>query len=397
MTAPRLRVALVSDAVAPFHLGGKETRYRELISRLAAHDVDVTVCTMRWWTDAPPIDEESGDRHVRWRALCRRWPMYRADGTRSLVQAAAFALGCLRLLRGRYDVIEADHMPGPQLLTLRIVATLKRVPLQASWHEVWGREYWREYLPGIGGRVGAIVEALSARCPDRILANSRGTAARLVDVLGVAPERVRLVENGVDLAGLAACPPVTGAALVYAGRLIEHKRLDVVLHAVRRLHDEGRPVDLDIIGDGPARETLEALGSSLGLGNHVKFHGTLPTTQDVWSRMKGARVFVSASEREGFGLAVIEAMAMGVPAVVVDHPDNEARRFVRPDVGATARAGDAADVARCIAMLLGRVHEPDATSARFVAAFPTLSWDTCAALFADACRGRATPSPLVAA
>jgi len=385
----RLNVAIVSDAVAPFHLGGKETRYEELISRLAAHDVDVTICTMRWWSDSPPDDEESGARHIRWRALCRRWPLYRADGTRSFVQAAAFSLGCLRLVRGRYDVIEADHMPGPQLITLRIVATLKRVPLQASWHEVWGREYWRAYLPGIGGIVGALVEAVSSRCPDRILANSRGTAARLIDVLGVDPSRVRLVENGVDLAGLARCVPTSGADLLYAGRLIEHKRVDVLLRALELLHERGEAVRLDIIGDGPARSALEELCAELGLADHVRFLGSLATAREVWSHMKGARVFVSASEREGFGLSVIESMAMGVPAVVADHPDNEARHFVTGDGGSCATPGDAADFAAHIAALLERDRNPVEVSERFLQKVPGLNWDRCASLFADACHGRA--------
>ena len=377
---PRVRIALVSDAVAPFHVGGKETRYNELVRRLPAHGVDITICTMKWWDGAPPPEVDG----VRYRAICRRLPLYRSDGRRSMVQALGFAGGCLRLMAGRFDVIEADHMPGPQLLSLWVVAKLRRTPLQASWHEVWGTAYWREYLGGPGASIAALVERVSAHCPDRILANSRGTADRLVEVLGVDPSRVHLVENGLDLDTIASVAAVPSAELLYAGRLIDHKRVDVLLSSVRELLAAGRPVRLDVIGDGPERSNLERLAVDLGIAHLVRFLGQLESVTEVWAHMKGARVFVSASEREGFGLSAVEAMACGTPVVVADHPDNEARRFIRPGLGESARAGSS--FAHRIASLLDDPVDRAEIRSRFSSEFPSLDWNHCAASFAAVCR-----------
>ena len=64
---------------------------------------------------------------------------------RSIGQAVRFAVACFRLLGSRFDVLEADHIPYFQVLVLRVVTTLRRKRLVVTWHEVWGKSYWRQY------------------------------------------------------------------------------------------------------------------------------------------------------------------------------------------------------------------------------------------------------------
>ncbi len=110
MAERRRRIALVTDAIAPYHRGGKEQRYRELVARLA-HDADVHVYTMKWW-DGPRVRREGA---VTYHAISPRLPLY-SGSRRSIRQAVVFALCCLRLLFARFDVLEADHMPYIQLV-----------------------------------------------------------------------------------------------------------------------------------------------------------------------------------------------------------------------------------------------------------------------------------------
>ena len=137
----------MSDAVYPWHKGGKEVRYWALNAGLARAGFDVHVYTMHWW-DGPRDQVTDG---VSYHAICRRRELYTGE-RRSIVQALVFAVACLRLLGRRFDAIEADHMPYLQLFPRRVVATLKRVPLFVTWHEVWGPAYWQEYLGPV--RVG---------------------------------------------------------------------------------------------------------------------------------------------------------------------------------------------------------------------------------------------------
>src|SRR5947199_4366773 len=100
---------------------------------------------MQWW-DGPPSHQTGG---VRFRAVCGLQELYR-DGRRSLRQSIVFACAALRLLGRRFDVIETETVPYPQIFALKLVAVLRRRRLVVTWHEVWDREQWCSQLGRIG-------------------------------------------------------------------------------------------------------------------------------------------------------------------------------------------------------------------------------------------------------
>ncbi|WP_217921098.1 glycosyltransferase family 4 protein [Miltoncostaea oceani] len=351
MSGRRPVIALVSDSILPFHRGGKELRYHEVARRLA-RTADVHVYTMRWW-DAPGPRVVDG---VAYHALCRRLPLY--DGERrSTRQAVVFALACLRLLTRRFDVIEADHMPYLQLFTLRLVATLRRRRLVATWHEVWGPAYWRRYM-GRPGRLAWWIERAAMRLPDEIIAASEETGRRLRAHLG-DDARVVVAPNGVDLDTVRAA--VAGDAptdLVVVGRLLSHKRVDMLLDAVALLHADGVPVTCRVIGDGPERAALHARADALGIADAVDFRHDVDDAADLYALVKAARVFAFPSEREGFGVAALEALACGVPVVTTSAPDNLAAALVRDSGAGVVCDPDAPALAGAVRDLLARDEAP---------------------------------------
>lgn len=314
-------IALVTDAIYPYHRGGKEARYHELAIRLALR-ADVHVYTMKWWAGGPARREYG----VSYRALCPYLPLY-VGGRRSIAQAVAFALGCLQLLGRRFDAIEADHMPYLQLFPLRLVAALRRKPLVVTWHEVWGRTYWCEYL-GHAGRLGWWVERAAMKMPDRVIAASQETAARLSGRLreGVS---VVVAPNGVDLERIGRAAPADDRSdLVVVSRLLAHKRLDLLIDTVAALRARGRQLSCRIIGQGPERAALHEHARRLGVEDLIDFRHDVVSQDELYSLLKAATVFVSPSEREGFGIAVLEALACGLPVVTTSAPDNLARHLV---------------------------------------------------------------------
>lgn len=328
-----MKITLVSDAIYPWHTGGKEVRYHELAAGLKARGYELEIATMNWW------GQEEPDDGIRYRALAPRIPMY-TDGKRSMRQGILFAGACLRLLRSDADVIEADHMPYLQLFPLWLVAKIRRIPLSVTWHEYWGRDGWDNYLGGVAGRIAALIEKAASKLPTRIVAVSEATAADLRRA-GVRPERLTLAANGVA----ARAGENARSGMVAVGRLIGHKRFDVAVRAAAELKSMGRPETLHIVGEGPERENLEKLASEAGVCELVRFHGTLATQEDLWHLVASSKVLIAPSEREGYGLAVAEAMHLGTPAVVSDHPDNASRDLVNPETGRVARAGDPASFA----------------------------------------------------
>jgi glycosyltransferase involved in cell wall biosynthesis len=315
----------VYDAAYPYHKGGGERRFYEMAHELARQGLHVDLYCMQYWDGPQTLALAEG---VEAHGLCRVRPLYTGSGRRAILPAVVFGVACVKLLRRRFDVIDCSGFPFFSLFTCRVVATVKRRPLLSTWHEVWGPRYWRGYLGPVGGRVGALVERLAVRLPDEIVAVSETTAARLRDELH-HPRPIRVVPNGFDPAAVrVAAPAATTVDVVFAGRLIPDKNVDLLLRALGLLHERGRPVRCLVVGDGPERARLEALSASLGVAPHVRFAGALPDHGAVYGAIKSASVLVLPSSREGFAMVALEANACGVPVLTIEHPCNAARDLV---------------------------------------------------------------------
>lgn len=107
--------------------------------------------------------------------------------------------------------------------------------------------------------------------------------------------------------------------LVVLGRLVPHKRVDLVVRAVGRLVDARPGLRLDIVGRGPEQDHLRALVAELGLEDRVTLHGFLPEPAKA-ELLRRAALAVCASDIEGWGQVVIDAAAYGVPTVARDVP-----------------------------------------------------------------------------
>jgi len=239
-------VAVVCDTIYPYSQGGRETRYQELLPRLAQH-FEMHVYTMRWW-DGPRSYTSDG---VTYHAISPLLRLYTGN-RRSLLQALGFGLSCLRLLRCDFDVLDADHIPYSQLFVLWAVAKLKRKPFIVTWHEVWTRAYWCQYL-GWPGWIAWLTERLAMRLPDRIIAASPQTAERLSSLLR-GRIQITTVPNGIDFNLIREISADSEMAdLVVVGRLIEHKHVNMLLEVLAILRASGVHLTCRIVGDGPAR------------------------------------------------------------------------------------------------------------------------------------------------
>ncbi len=136
---------------------------------------------------------------------------------------------------------------------------------------------------------------------------------------------IRILENGADLPAYDAGSAVDKDPdrIVVLGRLVTHKRVDLVLEAVDRLLARPdlaeRDLRVDVIGQGPERERLTARAAALCLSDRVTFHGYVPA-EEKDALLARAAVHVCASDAEGWGQAVIDAAAWGVPTVARDVP-----------------------------------------------------------------------------
>ena len=180
------------------------------------------------------------------------------------------------------------------------------------------------------GPIGFFLQRFAARSADLIFADSRLTARRLTEWLGVDPHRVLVLAPGVTTpspSGEGQGGDSKRIDCIFIGRLLVHKHVDVFLRALALAPG----VTGLIVGSGPEKNRLIELAGELGLSDRVHFESP-ETHEAVLDRLRSARLLVFPSTREGFGVAVLEANACGVPALVVQHPDNAALELVRDDV-----------------------------------------------------------------
>ncbi len=342
-----LKIAVISDRVYPFFKGGGEKRYWELAKRLTVRGHEVHFYTGHW----PGMQREMVVDGIRIHTVYRVSSFY-VNGRKSIKESLAYALAVFpHLMRADVDVIDCEQMPLFPIFTAKLVALLRRKALIVTWYESWGA-YWFRYL-GRMGFAGYIVERLAVRMADAIISISHTTSHSLARTLNVKEDKIHTIPCGVDTEYIASVEPATARHdIVYAGRLIGHKNIDLLLAAVDVVRQTNPHVRCLIIGDGPERRSLEELVDAGNLRDNVTFAGTLTADSEVYALMKSSRVLVLPSEREGFGQVVVEAMACGIPVVTIDHENNAARHLVTDGKDGYVCARDARDIAKHIGLIV---------------------------------------------
>jgi glycosyltransferase involved in cell wall biosynthesis len=287
-----------------------------------------------------------------------------------------------RLDISRFDVIETPQMPYTHLFPLAYRARRAGVPLVVTWYEVWGR-YWSHYVGALQAPIYRSIEILAAQLGTAATASSELTRQRLAQLRrGSPPERIPC---GIDLERMLAAADrarTPTAGLVFAGRLIAHKRLDLAISAMAILAARMQtPPTLEIFGEGPAKQALEDQARRLGIERLVHFRGHLPSSDDLWTAIAGNHVAVQPSAREGFGLFPLEAMALGLPVVCCRSPETALDELVRDRQEGLWTEPEPHELAGALERILGDhgLREDLATRARARAA--AYSWREVATSF----------------
>jgi glycosyltransferase involved in cell wall biosynthesis len=166
---------------------------------------------------------------------------------------------------------------------------------------------------------------------------------------------IDLVENGVDFTvwrrSEIRTAPRRQVRLIFVGRLVDWKAIDVVFEAIQPLRGDPR-LSFEIIGDGPMRPIWEKLSHDMGLEAIVKFSGFM-SQEECARRLDAADVLLLPSLFEAGGAVVLEAMAMGLPVIAtgwggpLDYLDDSCGVLVPPN----SREGLVAGFASAILMM----------------------------------------------
>jgi len=329
------RVCLVSEMIFPDSVGGLEIHAYEVAQRLIRSGMPVVVLTRYQRADLPAREQVGSVPFVRIRPVGllkgRGW---RALGPILLLMARVG--GWLLRHRREFDVV---HIHGVKVLSFPAV-WLSRLGILPCVIKVDSpMEIWEEISDESLRRMGPLgarlrprlrqVRASTLRRADRFIAISSEIVDGLVN-MGVPADRIARIPNGVDTDRFQ---PVTAAerarlraelglpadriVVNFTGRLSRAKGLPMLLEVWRQLMASEQPVHLALVGSGrdsfdDCEDDLRTFITQHRLAETISMPGAVA---DVGAWLQAADVFVLPSEYEGLPLALLEAMACGLPAI----------------------------------------------------------------------------------
>lgn len=206
------------------------------------------------------------------------------------------------------------------------------VHVHAAMEMVWASRWAVRSIPRVFTAHGYHLEldymkagAMLNSTADRVIAVSHAEQARMLRY-GLKPALTRVVHNGIDLQRLAGPPgtlaeelklPPDSKLIGMVNRLDAYKGVEIALKAISLLRAEDPRLHLAIVGEGPERARFEAMARAWGVHDAVHWLGRREDLGDV---LRSFDVFVTPTRKESFGMAVVEAMACGLPVLATDLP-----------------------------------------------------------------------------
>jgi glycosyltransferase involved in cell wall biosynthesis len=283
--------------------GGAEVVCEEIAAGLARRGHQVVLITAASAPN-PPTEQRDGYRIVR-------------SGSRLGVYPAA--LWWLARHRRRIAAVIDSQNGIPSFAP----AVLRRAtPVILLIHHVH-QDQFSAYFPPLAARVARFLESTVTRWiyRDRLITCVSPSTRRDVRVRLGLEGPIRVIPPGAPSPRPRRVPDprATRPRIVCVGRLVPHKRTSLIVKAVAEASAAVPDLELHIVGDGPDRPALQQLAGELGVTDRVTFHGAV-TAEQRDNLMGTAWLTVSASQREGWGLTILEANAFGVPAVAFRRP-----------------------------------------------------------------------------
>jgi len=332
-------------------VGGTERQLLELASRFDRRRFNILVCALK---GEGPVARAMRERGIRVEVLNGR-------GTWDLrVLSRLFRL----IRRERPEVLHA--FLGLANLAASLAGRLLGVPVIIwSYRDV---EVWKT-------KAHWLVERTAVRWADAITCCSEAVRQFVLAHMNGQASKFSTIHNGVDLESFSRSRAASrtelklregGFVIGTVSRLDEPKKgLTVMLQALADLagRDGIPPWQWLLVGDGPARDRLRSLAAELGLSGQVMFAGM---RDDVAAVLPAMDIFVCPSLYEGFGIAIVEAMAAGRP-VIASAVGGIPEIVVHGDTGLLVPPGDAALLAGALAALLNHPEQARAMGARGLA------------------------------
>jgi len=289
------KIALCTEILYP--LFGVERRVYEMAKRLPKYGFDVDVYTSSFQKDLIDINIKQIS-----------YPTITRPPKRSYAQCTNFSFNLFKkLMKDKYDIIDANgHL---SLIPCSMAGIARKKPVVATIHDLYLNE-WNKMYNGFGAFFGLPFEMMFCKMPyTKIITLNNSIKSKMTDILGMNREKIEIIPSGIDVKKIDSIKAKKEKnRIIYVGRLVPQKNVDMLIRAFSTLEAESEMV---ILGDGSEYQKLKKMADS----SKIKFLGRLGSYEDTIREIKKSSILVLPSRRENFGIVPLEAMRCGTAVI----------------------------------------------------------------------------------
>ncbi|MGC8478717.1 MAG: glycosyltransferase [Candidatus Micrarchaeia archaeon] len=313
-----MRIGIVSDVAYPWVKGGLQaTEHTEAENLAKEHEV------LFFTLQFPGMKDHFFKDGIQYMCVekAKLSDLY-VNGHRSVGLAIKFARALPKALyQHKLDALYVNTMPYLHLPAVKRYGSKTGAKIIFDAIEVWDKGYWSKYIGVIKGTLAYYFVRKALAGADYYIANSSTTASKLRN-MGIDSKRIRVFSPIVDLKELKAYNASNckgDGTVVFAGRLIKEKRVDLWIDAVSKAHELNKKVKGLIIGDGPEKDLLSKAIKERNASEFIEIRGFMESKTELYRKIASSSVFLNMSEREGLSAISIESVALGTPVLLPNY------------------------------------------------------------------------------
>ncbi|MFH1358801.1 MAG: glycosyltransferase family 4 protein [archaeon] len=343
-----MKIAITTDAIWPFTLGGSEIRNHEVAKRLVKKGHEVHIYGAKLWKGPNDIKIDNVTIH----GVAEAKSLYDSSGTRKPVDPLKISIKILpKLIKNNYDIIDNAAFSFFNCYSTKFISLIKKTPLVLTWHQYFG-DYLIDTLGKRTGKIAMILEKTSTKLTKNNLAVSNHVKNELIK-RNIKQKNIQVIYNGADIKEIKKTKPLKEKFdLIFVGRLCYQKNLSLLIDSINLTKKQFPKIKICIIGDGDEKNKLLTKIKKLNLKDNFKFTGNLTNKNLVYAYLKSSKIFVLPSRLEGFPLTIIEANAAGLPIITTKTKYNNTTEYIKNNINGLVVKPNPKDFSQAIKTLL---------------------------------------------
>lgn len=346
-----MRIAIVYETTYPEFKGGVERWFLYLAKRLSEESFQVSYLNT--------IGRVSQEKNLEYKEIGNSKYAFHKSGERRSSNALVFAMSVFRGVREeKFDVLYLSAFPFIHIWAARIAQKLfrKKFKIYVEWFELPKLVFWREEFGTLFGHLGFYIQQLSVRISDVNVCYLKSTYEQLSSIRQSKESTLKLPGICMDSEETIRQDANSGREdISQIGRLTKDKQPILGLEAVKLLRENGWKGHFHIVGSGPLESDVRAFINANNMNQYVTAHGDV-TEQSKWCILGKTAVLLHPSKREGFGLALVEAAAAGIPTVLIRGANNKSTELgINPSL--VSETNQSSELASLLAHALQKQEE----------------------------------------